>query len=210
MPQAGPDKDVFRLQVEVEPGSVDVSPVVVSELRSGVCLVWALVPGEPHVPENPEHGASGWARVGDEAGTDGGEGIGKVSDEPEQRLLDIVPITILVRLKPLSVVVQLESGQESEEFGCEVRLHHAKTSTAAYARDRSRVAAMVAGGGRALRSDPTLVVRAVGVSSRRVSATRRPLQTRPRDSRSHLRGRRAIRGRPPRPRSGLAGWRPSR
>src|ERR1700760_3118930 len=79
-------------------------------------FVGALVWGEASVPVDAEQRSSGRAWIGHEMRRDVVEDCGKVSDESDCRLVRVGLVFMLVRLEPVTIVVSLQTREETEEI----------------------------------------------------------------------------------------------
>ena len=116
MPEPSSAHAAAGLEMEVEPRSVDVlARGLVRKVRGGGGLVRAFVPRKARVPVNAEHRAADRPRIGVEIPADLAQTRAEVGNEPKHRLLHIRFVSVLVLLKPGSVVVGLELLQKLKE-----------------------------------------------------------------------------------------------
>src|SRR5215468_9286953 len=96
------------------------SGIRMPEVRGGVRLVRALVFRKPYVAIDTHHGAAIGTRIGDESDTDPLERRREVSDQTQERRLDIGLVALLVRLEPRALVVSLEIPEKAEQTWPEI------------------------------------------------------------------------------------------
>jgi len=93
----------------------------VPELHCHIGLVGTLVLGEAYVSVDPEERAAKGPRVCHKVWANSSKLGPSVFDESEAGCEDILFITLLVLLKPYSVIVSRQAPQKLEEFRREVR-----------------------------------------------------------------------------------------
>ena len=120
-PYAGAGEHHAGLELQVEARSVYVSPHLVAEVDTGVCLVGGLVLREADVPVDAEHRPARPPGVGHHVGADAGQLILEVGHKLEKGILDVGSVPLLVGLEPVAPVVDSQFPQEVEQGGREVR-----------------------------------------------------------------------------------------
>jgi len=122
MPQARGGKTASGFDVEIEAGGVNVFASV-RETHRNVRFVRPLVRRKAGVAVDAEQRAASRARIGYEVGRDFVEGRGEVGYESYGRLMGNGLVFILVRQKPVAIIVAFQTCEESEQVGSEVRWH---------------------------------------------------------------------------------------
>src|SRR5262249_24930861 len=112
----------------------------VPEVRRGVRLVWTLVLREANVPIDAHERTSVGSRISDKIRIDLFETWRQIGDQPEERPAHVIFVALLVRKKPLPLVVSLEIPEKAEQtcpeitVGCHGLLRHLRSHV--YVRSR--------------------------------------------------------------------------
>jgi len=122
MPKAHGNEHLARPEMDIEPGRMHVRGCLMPEVRGCRGLVGALVGREARVPVDPEERSAHGPGIGPEMAADRAKGRGKVSDEAEHGVPQVLFIALFIRLEPFTVVVLFKLFEEPEQLRSEIGL----------------------------------------------------------------------------------------
>src|SRR5579864_7874492 len=108
--------------MQIKAGGVHIFAAM-RKAHGEVRFVGTLVGGKSHIAINAEQRSAGAARVGRQMRRDLVQRACEIRNELQRGLAEMALIFFFVREEPVAVVVALQAGEETEEFGSEIGWH---------------------------------------------------------------------------------------